>query len=395
VTVLLTVILVALFAGEGTNLLFPRAYGDSTSIEIDPISSVTYVNETFNINITITDVTQLTGWEIRLYYKNTLLNCTAFTEGPFLKSGGSTFKVLDILNDFNSTHGRILAACSLLGLGVSVNGSGVVATADFEALAQGETPLDLENTKLSDEKIPPEPIIHTAVDGTVNVTIRPENVVDVYTQRGGTGNNIPSDAFVPTETILFNASVKYQGSPVQGVIVEFITYDPVGTPTTRNAVTDLDGIARSNFTLSTNPVFGNYTTVATTYNVQGQDYNDTVTYKVGWIVFVKAAFSCDCTGTLQTSFARGTRAYLNVTLENISFEPKPVLALVEGNDYSGKRVAHEWILFTMNEGKSSFIMGFRIPDWSMAGDSMFFICPYDGSVPYCPGTYLTMTITVS
>jgi hypothetical protein len=395
VAVLLTVILVALFAGTGTEFLFPQAYGDPTSINIDPTSSAAYVNETFNVNITIVDVTSLTGWEVRLYYNNALLNCTAFIEGPFLQSGGSTFTVVDILNDFNSTHGRILAACALLGLGVSVNGSGVIATVDFTALAEGVTLLDLENTKLSDENVPPQPIIHTVVDGTVNVTLRPENAVDVYTQRGGTGDNVPSDAFAPSETIFFNASVKHQGSPVHGVIVEFITYDPVGTATTRNAVTDLDGIARSNLTLSTNPVFGNYTTVATTYNLQGQDYSDTVRYKVGWIVFIKAASSCEYNGTSQTMFARSTRAYMNVTLENISFEPKPVLTLVEGNDFSGKRVVHEWIIFTMNEGETSFIMGFRIPDWSMPGDSMLFICPYDGGMPYCPGTYITITITVS
>ena len=126
--------------------------------------------DTFQANITIADVANLTGWEFKLFYLKSVLNCSAVAEGPFLKSGGSTFKIFNITNNYNSTHGRILAACALQGMNVSVNGTGVAAILTFKALFPGSTPLDLVDTKLSDEKIPAQPIPHTAVDGTVYVT---------------------------------------------------------------------------------------------------------------------------------------------------------------------------------------------------------------------------------
>jgi hypothetical protein len=134
-----------------------------------PVSNVSSGN-TFSINVTIADVANLTGWEFKLFYLNSVLNCSAIAEGPFLKSGGSTFKIFNITNNYNSTHGRILAACALQGMNVSVNGTGVAATVTFKALFPGSTPLDLVDTKLSNEKIPAQPIPHTTADGTVYVT---------------------------------------------------------------------------------------------------------------------------------------------------------------------------------------------------------------------------------
>ena len=134
-----------------------------------PVSSVSS-GDTFNINVTIADVANLTGWEFKLFYLKSVLNCSTVAEGPFLKSGGSTFKIFNITNNYNSTHGRLLAGCVLQGMNVSVNGTGVAAIVTFKALFPGSTPLDLVDTKLSDEKIPALPIPHTAIDGTVYVT---------------------------------------------------------------------------------------------------------------------------------------------------------------------------------------------------------------------------------
>jgi len=147
-----------------------RVGAATTTIYVYPPLSSVSSGDTFNINVTIADVANLTGWEFRLFYLNSVLNCSAIAEGPFLKSGGSTFKVFNITNNYNSTHGRILAACALQGMNVSVNGTGVAAIVTFKALFPGNTPLDLIDTKLSDEKIPAQPIPHTAIDGTVYVT---------------------------------------------------------------------------------------------------------------------------------------------------------------------------------------------------------------------------------
>jgi hypothetical protein len=140
----------------------------TTTMSVIPSFSNVAPTDVFNVNIIIADVANLTGWEFKLFYLKAIVNCSAVAEGPFLKSGGSTFKVFNITNNYNSTHGRILAACALLGANVSVTGTGMAALITFKALAPGNTPLDLVDTKLSDEA--DQPISHIAVDGAVQVS---------------------------------------------------------------------------------------------------------------------------------------------------------------------------------------------------------------------------------
>jgi hypothetical protein len=373
----------------------PKVDAAPTTMKVDPQNSTAYLNDALNINVTVTDVTNMVGWQItELYYLNSILNCTSATEGPFLTSLGGTFPIFDILNNFNSTHGRVRAASVLLGSGNSANGTGAVATISFIANATGTTPITLGNTILKDSQN--QDIPHTTISGNATVTLAPEHVVDVYTQRDGTGANKSSDAFAPGETIFINASLKHQGAPVPGIIVQFITYDPHGTPTARTAVTDQDGIASINTTIPSNPIFGTYATLATA-NVQGNDYNDTVTYQIGWIInFIKIT-PCNYTGTPQTQFANGTLAYYNITLENISINHKQLFLLIDATDGFGWTVAEESITNTVPSGKTTMLMGFRIPPWTHSGVGQTFVGAYNnppwaGGYPYCPANYIPLSI---
>jgi PKD repeat protein len=146
----------------------PEVLATTTVVEVNPSTSTVATEETFDINITVNQVANLTAWQFILYFRNDVLNCTNVSEGPFLKSAGNTFFNKTILNDYNGTHGQILAYLTLLGP-VSVSGSGVIATITFKAVARGNTTLHLDETLLCDEKIPPQPIPHTTADGTVQV----------------------------------------------------------------------------------------------------------------------------------------------------------------------------------------------------------------------------------
>ena len=375
----------------------PRVEAAPTTIQVTPTNSTGYLNETLYVNVTVTDVTNLFGWQFKLYFLNSILKCTSITSGPFLTSLGSTFDIFDIVNDFNSTHGRILAASTLMGGGNSANGTGVVAMLQFNASNLGVTPFTFESTKLTDNQSPPQTIPHTLIGGNAVVTEAPVQVIDVYTQRGGTGGNKSSDAFAPGETIFFNASLKYQGAPVPGIIVQFLTYDPHGTPTARTAVTGADGIASLNTTLPSNPLFGTYLTFASA-NTHGSDYNDTVDYKVGWIINIIQVVTCNCTGFTQTQFPRGTLAYFNITLENLSFNNKQLFMLLGANDAFGATIAQECICFAIPSGQTSILFGFRIPPWTLPGVGQAYVGaynnpPWNGGIAYCPGHYLPLSIT--
>ena len=140
----------------------------STIVAVNPPDSYVTVNKTLNVDVNVTDVTNLTSWQFTVYFLKSILNCTNVVEGPFLKTGGGTFFGKTINNNYNGTHGSVLAYSTLLG-STSVNGSGVLATITFNASGVGDTTLHLSDTKLGDENIPPQPIDHTTIDGTVHV----------------------------------------------------------------------------------------------------------------------------------------------------------------------------------------------------------------------------------
>jgi hypothetical protein len=140
----------------------------STTLAVDPVISTPTVGDTFNVNVTVTNVANFTSWQLTLYFLNSVVNCTNAIEGTFLNGPEGTYFGNMTANNYNSTHGRLLAYSSLLGP-YTVNGSGVILIVTFKALMGGSTPLNLSDTKLGDEKIPPQPIPHTTIDGTVQV----------------------------------------------------------------------------------------------------------------------------------------------------------------------------------------------------------------------------------
>jgi hypothetical protein len=124
----------------------------------------------FTINITIQNVNDLYGWELKLYYPNNILNGTEVTEGPMLKTDGAlTFFLNHLFTDaYNQTHGIINLLCLRVEAEApGVNGNGVLATITFKTTSTGNAILHLEDVKLSDSNA--NPIPYTINDATVTV----------------------------------------------------------------------------------------------------------------------------------------------------------------------------------------------------------------------------------
>ncbi len=153
-----------------------KSYAEGTTIQFVPQASTVDAGTTFTLNLTVTDVTDLAVWEFRIFYFNTILNCTSATKGLFLeKDGNSQFFTFKTYNAYNATHGCLLLGASLLGTVPGVNGSGLLATIAFKALRGGDTQLKFDNDPvwnfLKDSTQPTRKYIpYTAVDGTVHVT---------------------------------------------------------------------------------------------------------------------------------------------------------------------------------------------------------------------------------
>ena len=124
------------------------------------------VGDTFLIDINVENVSDLYGFEFKLSYDTGVLDALNITEGPFLKSGGPTFKAK---MEINETTGTIYVAITLYEVEQGVNGSGTLVTIKFKAASSGKSLLHLYDTILGNSL--GEPIPHTTKDGTVYIKV--------------------------------------------------------------------------------------------------------------------------------------------------------------------------------------------------------------------------------
>lgn len=135
-----------------------------TTLFVYPSSSTVAAGRTFSIDVKISGVVDLYGWEFKLSWDPNLLDVVNITEGSFLKQGGTTFFSWKM----NNTVGYILVDCTLLGSVPGVSGDGTLASVKFYAEKEGSSILHLYDTKLVNSMELPIP--HTASDGSVTIS---------------------------------------------------------------------------------------------------------------------------------------------------------------------------------------------------------------------------------
>jgi hypothetical protein len=111
----------------------------STTVSVSPSTITASVGQNFTVNVTVSNVYDLYGWQFRLNWTAGLIEVVKVTEGPFLRLGGSTYFYWDV----NATAGRMVADCTLLGNVPGVSGSGTLATITFNVKGAGQSPLTL------------------------------------------------------------------------------------------------------------------------------------------------------------------------------------------------------------------------------------------------------------
>ena len=151
-------------------------------IRVEPKANTAEVGETFDVNITVTGITEqesLYGWECRITFNPGIINAVNATEGTFLKDTG--YETTWLTPKIDNTTGTIdigaLITPSIEWQGfppTGAVGSGTLATVTFKAVGQGATDLDFKEQKDTElHTIKGEspnqydyPIDHTAEDGS-------------------------------------------------------------------------------------------------------------------------------------------------------------------------------------------------------------------------------------
>src|SRR4030042_1519736 len=139
-----------------------------TTVNVNPGSISVYIANIFTVNVTVSNVSDLCGWEFKLYWNNTLVNCTQVQiHAPSIWISYTYDLGIGLQNTFNSTHGRYWKAQAALLPAPSFNGSMSLVAFTFKALNTGTGTLDLEDAILADSKA--HSISKVSSDGIVNV----------------------------------------------------------------------------------------------------------------------------------------------------------------------------------------------------------------------------------
>jgi len=142
--------------------------GSEVSVVVDSSQITVFKNEIFTVDVKVASVTDLLGWEFKLFWNSTVLNCTnAAVQTSVEWQGNAQNYGSGLENGYNATHARFWAAQSANYPAPSFNGSMTIATLTFQALQPGTTSLALMETKLGNST--GDPIDHTESSGQVSV----------------------------------------------------------------------------------------------------------------------------------------------------------------------------------------------------------------------------------
>jgi len=110
-----------------------------TAIIVNPNKSYVQIGQTVTINVTVSDVTNLNTWQLRLRFNPSIINCTEITV-PDENIFGSYFILFP--PDINNAEGYVLVFCILDGT-YGVNGSGNLVQVEFNSMNPGISSLEI------------------------------------------------------------------------------------------------------------------------------------------------------------------------------------------------------------------------------------------------------------
>ncbi len=107
-------------------------------ISVNPAVTTVPVSTVFTVDITVTNVAALFGWQFNITFDPAAVECLSVTEGSFLMSGGATNFASPVIDNI---AGNVLAGSILIVASPGVNGDGILAHVTFHC--KGPTDTDL------------------------------------------------------------------------------------------------------------------------------------------------------------------------------------------------------------------------------------------------------------
>jgi hypothetical protein len=175
-------------------LTIPNTYAETPTLLIKPkqiINTAMTPGTSFNVTLEVANVTDMYAYELKIYYKNSILNATKAVRPPghFMEPSDPANQFIpkwEIKNNYNATHGRIWLGFTLLAPEAPKSGSGILARITFKVVGIGSTSICLKDTKLANSA--GSPITHAVQDSYFSnkpppppalVYVDPERLVNI------------------------------------------------------------------------------------------------------------------------------------------------------------------------------------------------------------------------
>lgn len=123
----------------------------AASISVTPSALNVTVGQTFSVDVFISGVSDLYAFQFDIGYDPSILSAGAISEGAFLLEGGSTLWDTGSINNSGGVIDDTFG--SLQSIVPGVDGSGVLASINFTALAAGSSNISLFDIILLDSQI--------------------------------------------------------------------------------------------------------------------------------------------------------------------------------------------------------------------------------------------------
>jgi len=225
--------------------------------------------------------------------------------------------------------------------------------------------------------------------------------IDLFTRKepySGRGRNVQSDAFGPEESVVLHALVTYDNTPVQALPIAFHIVTPSNASFSLSTLTNASGIATTSLTILTLPIgvnesdiFGKWSISANAL-VNNTLVQDTLAFKVDWVVKLLSVRTIDNDLNHRTSFGRGGDVGLEVALRSIAMTTKnTTIAIVIQDEFNAPVSFTEINNFSVQPNEKLILAYFklRIPSWVIPGNATIFVTALtlpggNNGVPYCP-----------
>ena len=234
--------------------------------------------------------------------------------------------------------------------------------------------------------------------------------IDVFTQKqpySGKGPNNPSDAFHPGEPVILYAQVHYNEAPLSNELVTFRVEGPSnnsGTVFERVAETNMSGMASVTFTIpwtnNETHIFGNWTVVSIV-EIDGVKLNDSLTFRVDWIITITSLRTIDEDLNNTGIFGLDGDVGVEITFRSISMtKQKATFSLVIQDSLNVPvtflKIEDLWV--QPNKTIVRIFTVLHLPEWATIGTATLHAAalttlPNSGGIPYSPGVNTAFIIT--